>query len=95
MAWKINRTRGPWQTEAKSERRYRDGSRRPLMIEVEPLCVVYRAKGTRQSFRLTHERLYQLCVQAHVDSCRAAKRRRRRRPVRRGVLALSGAGRAG
>lgn len=85
MPWKIDRTRGPWQTEAKSERRYRDGTRRPLLIEVEPLCVVYRAKGTRQRFRLTHEKLYQLCVQAHVEAARSQKRRRR--SVRRGALA--------
>jgi hypothetical protein len=80
MAWKIDRTRGPWQTEGLSERSDGRGGRRPLMIEIEPRLVRYRPKGTRQSFVLTHEKIYQLAVQAHVEASRPT----RRRTVKRG-----------
>lgn len=64
MGWKINKPRGPWETEGLSERKYRyKEGMRPLMIVIEPRCIVYRPKGTRKCFRLTHERAYELAAQ--------------------------------
>lgn len=83
MPWKINKTRGPWETESRSERRDRKtGGRLPLMIEVEPLRIVYRPKGTRQRFSLTHEKVYELACAAAAE----AKRNTKRRTVQRGKL---------
>lgn len=70
--WKIDKVRGPWETESRT----RWGSKtRSITIEVEPLCIVYRPKGTRQRFRLTHEKVMQLAVQAHVEATRKTRRR--------------------
>lgn len=82
MAWKINRPRGPWETESASELVDRKrGGRRPLMVTIEPLCVVYRPKGTRQSVRITHAKVYELACMAEAEA-----NRKRRPSVRRGVL---------
>lgn len=75
MAWKINKTRGPWETESRSERRFKRGGYRPLMVEVEPLRIVYRPKGTQQRVSITHEKVYQLACLAHAEANRTTKRR--------------------
>lgn len=82
--WKITKCRGPWLTEGLSERRYHGGSRRELVVKIEPRCVVYWPFGTRKEFRITHEKIYELAVKAFAD----AQPRRRRRTVRRGVMAI-------
>lgn len=78
--WKVNKVRGPWQTEALSERKDKTGQRRPLIIEIEPLCIVLRPKGTRQRFRLTHAKVYEMAVMAHADA-----NRKRKPTIKRGV----------
>ena len=79
--WKVNKARGPWQTEGESERRDpKTGGRRPIVLVVEPRCLVFRAKGTRATFRITHERAYELAVMQYADA-----NRKRRPTIKRGV----------
>lgn len=81
--YRLNRVRGPWQTEAE----YRERSKvRAIAIEMEPLCLVVRLKGTRQRLRLPWAKLYQLAAEAEAKSNINAKRKRR--SVRRGALAI-------
>lgn len=85
MAWKINKVRGPWESEGLSDERYRRGPRRgehrELMIQIEPRCLVLRPKGTRRPLRVTIERVYQLASQIESES-----KRTRRRSVRRSAI---------
>lgn len=84
--WKIDRQRGPWQTEGEGMQRYRNGPQRgefrELMIEIHPRYIVYRERGTQARFMLPHSAIYQKAVEAHV----AANRKPRRRSVRRSAI---------
>jgi hypothetical protein len=56
------------------------------MIEIEPLGVVYRPKGTQQRVRLPHAAIYEMACRAYAD----ANKKRRKKSFRRGAMALKG-----
>lgn len=91
MAWKINKVRGPWESEADSDERYKRGPRRgelrELMLTIEPRCIVLRPKGTRRGLRVSLGRIYQLACQIEAESKRNQKPRRRR-SVRRSAVGI-------
>jgi hypothetical protein len=55
---RITRERGPWITEADTERRYKDGSKREIVVTVEPRGVRLRAKGTRSTVWVSWSMIY-------------------------------------
>jgi hypothetical protein len=84
--WKLNKVRGPWETEASEPTlvtRAGKRTRQPIaiLIEIEPLCVVYRIKGTRRRFRLPHSTVFQMAVRAEVESNRRTRPHVRRSAV--------------
>lgn len=86
--WQISKVRGPWQTESDTDIVVRRKGRRrvPIVIEVEPRCIVLRAKGTRTRYRLPWGKVLDLAQTAEAEARRAAKANGRRRSVRRGAV---------
>ena len=52
------------------------GKDRDIVIEIEPPGLVFfRAKGCKRRYGLPANALYMICLKAHVESERAAKRK--------------------
>jgi hypothetical protein len=57
----------------------------PLVVQLEPLAIVLRPKGTRRALRVSLERVWLLAAQIEAEALR--EKRPERRNVRRGALA--------